>query len=102
MIDALRLVTWLLWGWGTLALAGYVLQGRLRAYRLRHDARALRELLTAAGLFIVSLATTVSVSMATFAQGPTDARGLFVAIALGAFTGTLMIMASDVKGDRDT
>ena len=94
-----RFIAFLIWGLGTFMLATYVLAGRLSDWRQREDARSRREVYEAAGLWIVSLATTTSVVLVLF-NPPGGLRSLMTAISLGAFTYVVAIMAVDTYRGR--
>lgn len=101
MLMDLRLVSYLVWGVGTVLVYGIVLRKRRRSYRLHHDARAWRDLLEAVALFITALASLLAVTLVLFGPGGQGIRGLFVAMALGAYSAAGLVMASETPSEPD-
>lgn len=81
-----RWVVYAIWGFGTLLVYGLVLRRGLLVWRIRRDHRASRELMERVARFMVSLASVASLTLALFGEAGTGARGLIIALALGAFT----------------
>jgi hypothetical protein len=90
-----RLLAYLLWGVGTTLVYGIVLRGRYRAFRVRLDPRARRELMVAFGLFLTALMANLAILLVLFGTPGTGIRGFAVAVALGAFAATGLVMATD-------
>lgn len=80
-----RLLAYLVYGIGTVIVYGAVLYQRRRAWRLYHDGRARRDLLSGIALFLTAFATMLATTLVLFGQLATDVRGLLIAMALGAF-----------------
>ena len=83
-MDVIQLGFWVVWGVGTPLVYGLLMRKRGMIYRIHRDRRALRPAIEAIGLFIVSLAAAVGVTVALFAPGTGLAR-IFSAVACGAF-----------------
>ena len=96
-----RFLAFLVWGVGTIIVYTVVLYDRVKSWHYWRDERALRSMLTAVGLFITALCAGASVGLALFVQAGTGIRGLLVAISLGAFFATGLIMATN-RRDRGT
>lgn len=94
-----RFAALLLWGAGTVLAYGLVLRGRFHAWIRHKDVRSRRELIYGIGLFLTSLASATSLTVVLFGEAGTSVRGWFVAVSLGAFTGTGIIMASEDHDD---
>lgn len=90
-----RLIVLLIWGGGTVLAYGVVLSKRRFAFRLHHDRRSKRELLAGSALFLTALCSALAIVFVLFGQPGTGIRGLVTAIALGAFTGAGIVMASE-------
>lgn len=95
----LKLVVLFVWGGGTVASYGSVLVRRVRAFRIHRDIRSRRELLAGFGLFLTSLASCMAVVFVLFGEAGTGIRGWFSAIALGAYFGAGLVMASEVRSE---
>lgn len=89
-----RILSFSIWGLGAVAVFGVHLARERRQYKLHHDSRAMRDLLTASGLFLTALASAISVWMVLFGQAGTGLRGLAVAVALGAFLGVGIVLVT--------
>jgi hypothetical protein len=97
-----RIAAFLLWGGGTVAIYTIVLVLRIRHWRRtrkdrRHQERieAARDVIAAFALWLVAFASGASVALVLFGTPGSGIRGLAVAIALGAFTGAGLVMASE-------
>lgn len=100
MLDVdLRLAVLFVWGGGTVVSYGAVLARRVHAFRVHGDVRSRRELLAGFGLFLTALASALAVVVVLFGESGTGVRGWFTAIALGAFFGAGVIMASEVRSE---
>lgn len=95
-----RLVAYLLWGLGTVAVYGVVLRGRWHSFRSHHDARSRRELLAGISLFLTALCAGMATWVVLFGEVGSSARSWFVAFALGAFTGAGIVMATERKDEE--
>ena len=104
MTDAIdtRIVAFLLWGGGTVAIYSIVLAQRIRHWRRtrrdrRHQERieATRDVVAGFALWLVAFASGASTALVLFGTPGTGIRGLAIAIALGAFTGAGLVMASE-------
>lgn len=95
----LRLAVLFVWGGGTVAAYGSVLARRVHAYRVHHDTRSRREVLAGFGLFLTALASCLAIVAVLFGEAGTSIRGGLSAIALGAFFGAGVIMASEVRSE---
>lgn len=89
------------WGGGTVAAYGSVLTRRVHAFRVHHDVRSRRELLAGFGLFMTALAAALAVVVVLFGEAGTGLRGWFSAIALGAFFGAGVVMASELRSESE-
>jgi hypothetical protein len=94
-----RFVAYAIWGAGTVLVYGAVFRLGLRRWRYRRDARAWRELLERTARFLVALASMASLTLALFGEAGTGARGLIVALALGAFTAAGVIELREEPSD---
>lgn len=92
--DDSRVVAFAVWGLGAVGVFGVNLAREIRAYHWHHDARASRDLLVAAGLFITALGAAASVWLVLFGQPGTDIRRFVVSVALGSFFGVGVVMAT--------
>ena len=90
-----RLVMLALWGGGTVLTYARVLWMRRASYSLHHDRRARRDYLTAFGLFLVALASALSIALVLFGDSGAGARGFATAVSLGAFLAVGLIMATE-------
>lgn len=97
-----RLAVLLLWGGGAILFASVMLVRRWRRFRLhrndrrqaiRHDVR--RDMMSGLGLFITAFAAAAATAMVLFGDNGQGLRGFFVALALGAFIGSLLVMATE-------
>jgi hypothetical protein len=89
-----RFVAFLVWGVGTVLVYGFVLFDRIQRWHHWRDARSLRSMLTAVGLFLTALGAGLSIGFALFGDNVTGIRGLLTATSLGAFFATGLIMAT--------
>lgn len=96
-----RLLSFAVWGFGTMVLYGIVVSDRYGDWQRWHDHRSLRDLIEAAGLFMVSIACAGSVAMVLFGVPGSPVRGALIALALGGFTGVGILMVSDIRDRRD-
>lgn len=90
-----RLIAFALWGLGTVAVYADVLRVRLRSWALHHDRRGKREAMSGLALFLTALCSSVAIFLVLFGQAGSGIRGLFVAIALGAFTGAGIVLRTE-------
>lgn len=95
-----RFLIFLVWGIGTVLVYSIVLRDRWRSWRLHHDRRARRDLLTSVGLFLTALAAAGSIAFVLFGPVGAGIRGLFVALSLGAFFATGLVMATTPSTDE--
>lgn len=95
----LRLAVLFVWGGGTVGAYGSVLWRRMHAFQVHHDTRSRRELLAGFGLFLTALCAALAVVVVLFGEAGTGIRGWFSAIALGAFFGAGLVMASEVRSE---
>jgi hypothetical protein len=91
----LKFAIYVVWGLGTVVVYGIVLRKRRRSYRLHHDARSRRDLISGLALFITSLCSFLAITFVLFGEPGTGIRGLFAATALGAYLGAGIVMASE-------
>ena len=74
------------WGVVTVGLYGAALHDRLIAYRVHHDDRARRQLISGIALMVVAASTaTVIASAIVFGRSPNDIRAVLLYVALAAF-----------------
>lgn len=84
MSDLVQLLFWIVWGAGTPLVYGLLLRKRRRHYQRHHDRRALRDAMEALGLFLVSIAASLGITVALL--GPSGGIGrILFAISCGAF-----------------
>lgn len=89
-----RFLAFLVWGVGTMAVYTEVVRQRAAAHRIHHDRRSRRDFMSALALWSVSIASSVATAMVLFAA-QSGLRGMFTAIALGAFTTAGIVMATE-------
>ena len=94
-MEVSRLVFYGAWGLGVLVLYSIVAVRRLRGHRVHHDRRSFRDLLEGVGLWLVSFAASAAVASLVFYPDASQLRGALNAIALGAFVGVGIIMATE-------
>lgn len=99
-MDSSRLLFYGAWGGGVVLLFSIVLIRRIRGHRRHRDRRAFRDLLEAIGLWLVSFAASAAVASLIFFPEGATLRGLLNAIALGAFLGVGVIMATEERATR--
>jgi hypothetical protein len=102
--DGSRLLFFVLWGGGVLVAFSIVLYCRWKLWKSHRDKRSFRDVLEAVGLWLVAAPAASAIGVLLVAPDQTTARGFLNAIALGAFVGVGLIMATDamasVKKDR--
>lgn len=96
-MDSSRLLFYGAWGGGVVILFSIVLIRRMRGHHRHHDRRSFRDLLEAVGLWLVSFAASAAVASLVFYPEGTTLRGLLNALALGAFLGVGIIMATEER-----
>ena len=90
-----RLLFYGVWGVGVLVAFFTVVVCRAYVWNHRHDKRSFRELLEGAAFALVALgASAATAAFALFPEAST-LRGFLTALALGAFFGAGIIMATD-------
>ena len=94
-MEASRLLFYGAWGAGVVVLFSIVLIRRIRGHRRHHDRRSFRDVLEAVGLWLVSFAASAAVASLVFYPEGATFRGLLNAVALGAFLGVGVIMATE-------
>ena len=94
-----RIVPFLLWGLGTVALYSVNLAREVREWSLHHDRRGTRDALVALCLFVCALTSCLSVAALLFGSQGDPVRRLLGALALGAFTGVGVVMVTMHKRD---
>jgi len=95
-----RLIAFIIWGLGVVAVYGFVLWRRHHSWTLHHDTRSRRDLVEAFGLFLVSLSAATSIGATLFGEVTIGARALLTATSLGAFLGVGLVMATE-PGKQD-
>ena len=95
-----RVLTLFVWGVGTVAIYVVVLAQRLMAYWRHNDRRSRRDLLEGFALFLVALGAGSAVGFVLFGEAGATPRGIATAVALGAFTGAGLVMASEGTGEK--
>jgi hypothetical protein len=96
-----RFIAFLVWGVGTVLVYGFVLYDRIQRFHQWRDARSLRSMLTAVGLFITALGAGIAIALVLFGQPGSGIRGLAVSMSLGAFFATGLIMATTRYSGRE-
>lgn len=94
-MDSSRLLFYGVWGGGVLLLFSIVLLRRIRGHGVHRDRRSFRDLLEAIGLWLVSFAASAAVASVVFYPDAATLRGALNAVALGAFVGVGIIMATE-------
>lgn len=95
-----RLLAYLLWGIGTVLVYGDVLIKRWHSFRMHGDSRSRRELMAGFALFLTALCAGGAVWAVLFGEIGSSLRGGLSAIALGAFTGAGIVMATERKDEE--
>ena len=95
-----RVLTFLLWGGGTLIVYGIVLWRAIIRWNIHRDVRARRELVIRLSLFITAFAAACSIAFVLF-DGASTIRAFLVALSLGAFSGAGIVMASEDRAQHD-
>lgn len=95
-----RILSFLVWGMGTLVLATYVLNAAVDEWNHWHDARGRRDMYIALGLWVVSLASTMSTAAVLFGEPGQGVRMFMIPLALGAFTYVVALMAWEAYQGR--
>jgi hypothetical protein len=103
-----RIAVFLLWGVGTVVVYSVVLSVRIQRWR-RHKydrrsaerAEASRNLIAGFALWLTAFCSGAGVALVLFGEAGTGLRSFAVAIALGAFTGAGLIMASEDREDAN-
>ena len=90
-----RLVFYLIWGVGVFVVYSIVLARRRQVHAVHHDKRSRRDLAEAFGLWLVALAASMAVATVLFEPLRGTISGLLTSIALGAFFGVGVIMATE-------
>lgn len=99
-MDSTRLLFYGAWGGGVVLLFSIVLIRRIRGYRYHQDRRSFRDLLEGVGLWLVSFTASAAVASVLWYPDASTLRGLLNAIALGAFLGVGVIMATEERAKR--
>lgn len=106
-----RIAVLLLWGGGTVIAYSVVLVKRWRRFShhrfdrrraVRADVR--KDVVAGAALELTAVGSAFSIALVLFGQPGADFRGFFIALALGAFFGAGLVMASeeDANGEAVT
>lgn len=97
-----RIATLLLWGGGTLIIFAIVFYKAVRRLQeKRKDRRrsvrieSRRDVIVAFALLLVAAGSATSTYLVLFGEPASGARGVAVAIALGAFTGVGLVMLTE-------
>lgn len=97
-----RLFIFLVWGVGVLVVSIIVLVRRWRRfvhhrYDRRRSVRAevRRDVMAGVALFLTALGASGATTLVLFGEAGTSARTFFIALALGAFFGSLLVMATE-------
>lgn len=104
-----RIATLLLWGGGTLIIFTIVFYKAVRRLRDRRTDRrksarieARRDVVVTFALLLVAAGSALSTYLVLFGEAASGARGVAVAIALGAFTGVgLVMLTEDGEQEQD-
>lgn len=94
-----RVVFLLVWGGGCLFTYGTVLARRVRSWRVHHDTRARRDLMSGFALFLTAFAAAAAITFVLFGEAGTGIRGFFTAMALGAFVANGAVMAREEQAE---
>ena len=101
MIDA-RIAFYILWGGGVLIASVVVLTKRWSRFQnhrndrrraVRRDVR--KDVMSGVALFLTALGASLAIAFVMFGEAGSGLRGFAVALALGAFFGALLVMATE-------
>jgi hypothetical protein len=95
-----RYVVFLLWGFGTLAIYTIVVVDRAIRWWTARDARARREALQGVGLFLTAAGSFLAIFVGLFVEPGNGIRTAALGLALGAFTGTGIVMLESPRLPR--
>ena len=97
-----RLFVYLLWGFGTVLIFGVVLFRRwLRFQHHRRDRRKAvrrdvrKDMMSGGALFLTALGAAAGIAFVLFGEAGSGPRSFAIALALGAFTGAGLVMATE-------
>ena len=97
-----RWIVYLLWGGGTVLIFGVVLFRRWSRFQhhrrdrrkaVRRDVR--KDMMSGTALFLTALGSAAGIAFVLFGEAGSGLRGFAVALALGAFFGALLVMATE-------
>lgn len=94
-MDSSRLLFFGIWGVGTLVVYGIVIVYRWKIWRHHHDRRSLRDFLEGFALWLVAFGASAATAAVLLAPDVSTVRGFLNSLALGAFFGAGILMASD-------
>lgn len=94
-MESSRLIYFGVWGVGVVITFSIVVFARWRIWRHHRDRRSFRDLLEGVALWIVAAAAAFAVASVLWFPDVSSLRGALNALALGAFFGAGIVMASD-------
>lgn len=94
-MDSSRVVFFGIWGLGVVVLYGIVIVCRFAIWRYRHDRRSFRDFLEGFALWLVAFGASAAVASAVLYPDVSTIRGFLNSLALGAFFGAGVVMATD-------
>ena len=94
-MDGSRLLFFGVWGIGTLVVYGIVIVYRWKIWRHHHDRRSFRDFLEGFSLWLVAFGASAAVASVLMYPDASTVRGFLNSLALGAFFGAGVIMATD-------
>lgn len=94
-MDSSRVIFFGVWGIGTLLVYGIVIVYRWRIWRHHHDRRSFRDFLEGFALWLVAFGASAAVASVLMYPDASTIRGFLNSLALGAFFGAGVVMATD-------
>lgn len=94
-MDSSRLLFFGVWGVGVILVYGFVIFARWRIWRHHHDRRSFRDFLEAFALWLVAFGASAAVASVLIYPDASTIRGFLNSLALGAFFGAGVVMATD-------
>ena len=103
-----RIFSFLVWGLGVIIVSAIVLLKRWRRFvNHRYDRRksvraeVRKDVMAGVALFLTSLGAGGATTLVLFGEPGTTLRTFFIALALGAFFGSLVVMATEEDSNGD-
>lgn len=99
-MDSSRLVFFGIWGVGVIVIYGIVIVCRWQIWRHHHDKRSFRDFLEGFALWLVAFGASAAVASVILYPDASTIRGFLNSLALGAFFGAGVVMATDALEQR--